>query len=105
MWLIQNDDPDAERFVFRLSPGSTRTIGRIPGVDFVVDAPLVSRVHCRLEATDEIVAVTDLGSTNGTYINDARVERGEVRQGDSLRVGRVLFQVSRSTPDLRLPND
>lgn len=96
MWVFQNDEHDDERFVFRLSPGSTRTIGRVTGVDFIVDAPLVSRVHCRLEAADDLVAITDLGSTNGTYINDTRVERGQVRAGDLLRVGRVQFQISRS---------
>ena len=97
MWLLENADADTDtdRFVFRLSPGATRTIGRVTGVDFILDAPLVSRVHCRLEALDDHVDVTDLGSTNGTYINDARIERGRVGPGDRLRIGRVQFTVSR----------
>lgn len=96
MWLIQNPETEEERFTFRLSPGAIKTIGRVAGVDFIVDAALVSRVHCRLEASDEAMAVVDLQSTNGTFINDARVDRGEVKAGDRLRVGRVEFTVSRS---------
>lgn len=71
-------------------------MGRITGADFIVDRPLVSRVHCRLEAAADTLAITDLGSTNGTFINDARVERGLVKAGDRLRVGRVEFVVSYS---------
>lgn len=95
MWVLQNPEAEADRLIFRLSPGATRTVGRITGVDFIVDAPLVSRVHCRLEAGDDGIEITDLDSTNGTYVNDERVTRGRVTAGDRLRVGRVELQVSR----------
>jgi pSer/pThr/pTyr-binding forkhead associated (FHA) protein len=96
MWLIQNADSDDARFTFRMAPGAIKTIGRVAGVDFIVDAALVSRVHCRLEAREEALDIVDLQSTNGTFINDTRVERGQAREGDRLRVGRVEFQISRS---------
>ncbi len=95
MWVLQNDESEAERLIFRLSPGATRTIGRITGVDFIVDAPLVSRVHCRLEAADEGIDITDLESTNGTYLNDERIARGRGTDGDRLRVGRIELRLSR----------
>ncbi len=95
MWLLQNADTETDRLIFRISPGAIKTIGRITGVDFIVDAALVSRVHCRLEARDDAMEVVDLQSTNGTFINDARVERGRVTDGDRLRVGRVEFHISR----------
>ena len=41
---------DADAFNFRILIGREKTIGRVRGVDFVIDAPLVSRVHCRLTA-------------------------------------------------------
>ena len=96
MWLIQNAETEEERFTFRIAPGAVKTIGRVTGVDFIVDATLVSRVHCRLEAQDEALNVVDLQSTNGTFINDTRVERGQAREGDRLRVGRVEFLVSKT---------
>ena len=94
MWILQSAaDPDGDSFTFRLPAGSIKTIGRAPRADFVVDAPLVSRLHCRVTATDEAVEVVDLGSTNGTYINDERVTTGRIKSGDRLRVGRVEFGV------------
>ncbi len=94
MWILQSAaDPDGDAFTFRLPPGAIKTVGRAPRADFVVDAPLVSRLHCRLTATDSTVDIVDLDSTNGTYINDQRVKTGTVKSGDRLRVGRVEFTV------------
>lgn len=80
---------------FRLTPGAIKTVGRAPRADFVVDAALVSRLHCRLEANDEGIDVIDLKSTNGTYVNDKRVERARLSSGDRLRVGRVELTLQR----------
>ena len=80
---------------FRLTPGAIKTVGRAPRADFVVDAALVSRLHCRLEASDEGIDVIDLKSTNGTYVNDTRVERARLSSGDRLRVGRVELTLQR----------
>ena len=71
-----------------------KTLGRTARADFIVDAALVSRLHCRLTAdrSDQLV-VEDLGSTNGTLVNGKRVDRAMLRTGDKLQVGRVEFQV------------
>ena len=47
MWILQSVEPAEAELTFRLLPGTLKTMGRAPGVDFVVDAALVSRVHCR----------------------------------------------------------
>ena len=90
MWILRTvDDVTAER-TFRIMPGGVRTIGRATGADFILDAPLVSRVHCRLTAMpDGTLEVHDLQSTNGTFINGARVDTGRMSSGDRLGVGRV----------------
>jgi len=94
MWILQSAvDTDDESLTFRMPPGTIKTVGRAPRADFVVDAALVSRLHCRLTATDDAVDVVDLDSTNGTYINDQRVKSGCIRNGDRLRVGRVEFTI------------
>ena len=96
MWILQSAaDSDDDAMTFRLPPGSVKTVGRAPRADFVVDAALVSRLHCRLTAADESVDVVDLDSTNGTYINDQRVKSGCIKNGDRLRIGRVEFTISR----------
>jgi pSer/pThr/pTyr-binding forkhead associated (FHA) protein len=97
MWILRGDEPDGP-VVFRLAPGAVKTIGRAPRADFVVDAALVSRLHCRLEATADAIEVVDLKSTNGTFVNDARIEkRARMAEGDRLRVGRVELRVSRQS--------
>ena len=74
---------------FRVPSGSIKTVGRAPRADIIVDAALVSRLHCRLEAGREGVDVIDLSSTNGTFVNDKRINRATLKIGDRLRVGRV----------------
>ena len=90
MWILQSSKPDA---TFRLRAGAVKTVGRAPRADFVVDAPLVSRLHCRITAAADKLEVIDLKSTNGTYVNGRRVHRSELRAGDRLRVGRVELVV------------
>ena len=68
-----------------------RTIGRGPNADFIIDAPLISRLHCRLTAVDRELVVEDLGSTNGISVNDQRVQRSTLQDGDRFRIGRVEF--------------
>jgi pSer/pThr/pTyr-binding forkhead associated (FHA) protein len=97
MWILQSAaDPDGDSFTFRIPTGAVKTVGRAPRADFVVDAPLVSRLHCRLTATGDAIDIVDLDSTNGTYINDQRVASGCIKSGDRLRVGRVEFAVDLS---------
>ena len=80
--------------VLRLATGSVKTIGRTARADFIIDAPLVSRLHCRLTAdkTDQLL-VEDLRSTNGILVNSERVERAVLRTGDVLTVGRIELSV------------
>jgi len=69
-------------------------LGRGPHADFVLDAALVSRAHCRLTVADGELVVENLGSTNGTFVNDRQVERSTLKTGDRLRAGRVELTVS-----------
>jgi ABC transport system ATP-binding/permease protein len=90
MWILKTITEDIPERTFRILSGGIRTIGRSTGADFIVDVALVSRVHCRLSAlpTGEL-EVRDLDSTNGTYVNGARVETARLVSGDKLKVGRV----------------
>jgi len=97
MWTLETADPSVERVSFRLLPGSVKTIGRSAGAEFIVEAALVSRLHCQLTATAETLSVKDLGSTNGTFVNGKRVKTAALREGDTLSVGRLELTVSRST--------
>ena len=95
MWILQGSSADTEALTFRLRPGAVRTVGRAPRADFVVDAALVSRLHCRLTATDDTVEVVDLSSTNGVFVNDKRVKKANLAAGDRLRIGRIELRIER----------
>jgi pSer/pThr/pTyr-binding forkhead associated (FHA) protein len=91
-WILQTKDDSP--VVFRLSEGSVKTVGRTARADFILDAALVSRLHCRLTAdkSDQLI-VEDLGSTNGTLVNGRRVDRQVLKAGDTVTIGRVDFEV------------
>jgi pSer/pThr/pTyr-binding forkhead associated (FHA) protein len=93
MWMLESTGDVTEPLLFRILPGGIKTVGRAPRADFVVDAPLVSRLHCRLTFQDDGLLVEDLESTNGTFVNGERVRKLVMRAGDALKVGRVEFSV------------
>ena len=91
-WILESSgDPSV---LLRLPSGCVKTLGRTARADFIVEAALVSRVHCRLiaDVSNQLV-VEDLGSTNGTLVNGAKVDRGVLKPGDTLTVGRMEFRV------------
>jgi diguanylate cyclase (GGDEF)-like protein len=68
-------------------------IGRSPKCEIQVDQESVSRNHCRIRFEGGEFLVRDLGSTNGTYVNDDLVhEEGRLRHGDQLKVGRTILK-------------
>jgi len=91
--MLRTDEDAQQPFVFRIVPGNVKTLGRARRADFVVDAALVSRLHCRLAASAGEIEAVDLSSTNGTYVNGERISRGMLKDGDRLRVGAVELVV------------
>jgi hypothetical protein len=67
------------------------TIGRQSDCGIPIQAEEISRQHARLQVTAEGVMVEDLGSANGTWINDKRVHTGMLLPGDELRLDTVRF--------------
>jgi diguanylate cyclase (GGDEF)-like protein len=69
------------------------TVGRDPNNDIVIDLENVSRRHCRFASKGGTIRLTDLGSTNGTYLNNEEVH-GErtLRSGDLVKSGGVIFK-------------
>ncbi len=73
-------------------------VGRDPEADIFVDNPGVSRDHFRLERTPSgEYQVTDLGSANGTYLNDQMVNSATVRNNDVVRFGKYTLWVGYET--------
>jgi len=99
MWILRTEKGREPALTFRQLPGTIKTLGRAVRADFIVDAPMVSRLHCRLTAlpTGQL-EVEDLQSTNGTYVNGKRVAKATLLPGDALRVGRVELVLVHASP-------
>src|SRR4051812_47016007 len=95
MWTLETDTEAPDRATFRIPPGTVKTIGRSTGAEFMLDAPLVSRLHCQLSAGPHVLHVKDLDSTNGTFVNGERISSASLQPGDRLRVGRAEFRISK----------
>ena len=105
MWTLQSIDPADAELTFRLLPGTLKTMGRAPRADFVVDAALVSRVHCRFTLSEaNELELEDLSSTNGTFVNGRKVIKAMLSDGDKLTVGRVEFVVNAESNAQRAGN-
>ena len=103
MWTLRTLTDDQPERIFRILPGGIRTVGRATGADFIVEAALVSRVHCRLTALDDGgLEVRDLESTNGTFVNGQRIDNARLSHGDRLQVGRVEMVVTRNETEAPL---
>lgn len=95
MWILRSAVDAEPALTFRVPAGAVKTVGRAVRSDFILDAAMVSRIHCRLSVdADGQLVVEDLESTNGTFVNDERVSRAVLNAGDRLRVGRVVLAVS-----------
>ena len=71
---------------FALSQGDA-TLGREPDNKIVIDTPEVSRHHAQITVTGSRIAIADLGSTNGTFVNGERVTAADLAVGDQIRLG------------------
>jgi predicted component of type VI protein secretion system len=85
-------DADGHAREFAISHLPT-TIGREDGCKLRVPVANVSRRHCELIEDDSELVVRDLGSSNGTFVNGARVKQTELSPGDLLAVGPVVFVI------------
>ncbi|CAM3299802.1 PAS domain S-box protein [Corallococcus soli] len=94
--LISTTTPAAIGKAYRLEPGE-HIIGRGSEAEVRIDDHGVSRKHARIRrAADGTCHVTDLESTNGTFLNGLPVSTAELQEGDRLQVGTVtVFRFSR----------
>lgn len=71
--------------------GEVTVIGRGSEADIVIPDTGVSRKHVKLEVTDFGTILTDLGSTNGTFVEDQRVKEVTLLDGNAITIGRTTI--------------
>src|SRR5438105_1288443 len=67
-------------------------IGRSSKSDVQIDQESVSRNHAKIINTGKSIILRDLGSTNGTYVNDQLIDEYVLRDGDFIKIGRTIFK-------------
>lgn len=67
------------------------TIGRNPGLGLTINHNMVSRLHCQIYERDGALVVRDNNSSNGTFINNERIDEAVLKPGDRLQCGPLTF--------------
>jgi CheY-like chemotaxis protein len=75
---------------------SWTTIGRAAGNTFQIADPSISGRHCEILLRGEEIIVSDLNSTNGTFVKDERITKAVLRSGQILRLGQVEMRLEAS---------
>lgn len=89
--IIQSGKLQGKRLVL---PLKEMTVGRDEECDMRIASSLVSRKHCSLKGTPDGIIVVDLGSQNGTHVNDVPITRPTLlKEGDTLRIGAIVLSV------------
>src|SRR5262245_61979736 len=85
--------------------GERLTIGRVEGVDLVLDDKGISRRHCEVAKGPAGYLVRDLGSSNGTSVNGEKVAERALADGDTIRVGAISLTFLARDADFSLRFD
>ena len=83
---------------FELRGGAPLVVGRALNSDIPVFDPTISRKHAEVGLDENGVHVTDLGSSNGTFLNGARIDAARLSPGDVITFGKVAFRLKEVAP-------
>jgi hypothetical protein len=89
---LVSDDADVASYGFVLD-GRPVTVGRSLENDVCLGDPEVSRRHCEFEQFEDLIVVSDLDSSNGTFVNGLRIKQVTLEPGDKLTLGRRAFRI------------
>jgi hypothetical protein len=89
-WIVAMNGQDAYR-TQRLKPGLTK-IGTAPPADIIVNDGFMSTEHCQITCSPAGFTLHDNGSTNGTFVNDRKVQKQDLVDNDMITIGKTNFK-------------
>ncbi|GAC1559316.1 MAG: hypothetical protein NVS2B9_20950 [Myxococcales bacterium] len=78
---------------YPLQPAGEVVIGRSAELDMVLVEDMVSRKHAKLSLAQGQIAIADLGSTNGTFVNGEKVKQAVLKEGDRILIGTSILKL------------
>jgi hypothetical protein len=88
--MVRSDTHPGMQFVVEDSV----VIGRSDQADIVISDPYASDFHLRMTSKDGRIVLSDLGSTNGTYVNGRRITAPtDLGRGDAVQVGKTVMEI------------
>jgi transcriptional regulator with PAS, ATPase and Fis domain len=100
-WLVVTKGPDSGATF--TSAGERAVLGTADGADFVLHDPAVSRFHCEIAPGAGHVTLRDLGSKNGTLVNQVSVRDADLSHGCVLGLGRTEIRFELRRDDVAVP--
>ena len=85
--VLRGGEDEGKHFVLS---ALVTNVGRHADSDIALDDITVSRRHCEISLEGSRFVVRDVGSLNGTYVNQKRVDSVELQQGDEIQIGKFL---------------
>lgn len=92
MWALRILSGPQAGQVIQLKTGKNK-FGRAPGCDFQIEGQGISKEHFEITVMSGKMMLTDLKSSNGTFVNGLRVQNSLVRAGDRLMAHQMLFEL------------
>jgi pSer/pThr/pTyr-binding forkhead associated (FHA) protein len=89
-WLVVTDGPEKDRDFRVMAPRTT--IGRAADCDIILDNPHVSTKHTSLRLLNQVLYITDLDSSNGTYVNSKEITKAELKDNDTVTIGDISLR-------------
>jgi FHA domain-containing protein len=98
--LIKCDEVPVRSYELRVG---VNRLGRSPKNDLQLDHPTVSGSHCEIILSADGILLRDLGSTNGTYVNQEQITEQMIEHGSVLHVGEVEMELEPVKANIAIP--
>jgi len=93
MWTLRFISGKYQGGEFPLRPNREIVIGRSSDLDMVLVEDMVSRKHAKIVTDEKGVAIQDLGSTNGTFVNGEKIRKVDLKDGDRILIGTSIIKL------------
>ena len=94
---------DKEKIFERMITGNGVSIGRLKTNNVQLNDNMVSRCHARIWCEGDNIYIEDLGSKNGTYLEDKNISKAQVKKNQEIRIGSYRLFVVEATKGFVLP--